>query len=213
MTSKNASAVVSAFTEDQVERLSGVTKRQLRYWDKTGFFVPSLGFEDRSQPYSRLYSFRDLVSLKVLSTLRNEGKVPLPRLREVKERLLHLGDEVWSKTSLYVLNKQVVWLNPETGEREEPVSGQRILEIPLEVASRSMEEAVRDLGRRDASLIGKFERRRNVAHNRTVFSGTRIPVDSVKAFAAAGYSVSQILEEYPALTHEDVRAALNHEAA
>jgi DNA-binding transcriptional MerR regulator len=84
MSDRDASVVVSAFTEDQVERLTGVTKRQLRYWDRTGFFAPSLAFEDRSQPFSRLYSFRDVVSLKVLNALRNDGHVPLPQLREVR---------------------------------------------------------------------------------------------------------------------------------
>jgi uncharacterized protein (DUF433 family) len=205
--------MVSAFTEGQVERLTGVTKRQLRYWDRTGFFVPSLAFEDRSQPFSRLYSFRDLVSLKVLNALRNDGNVPLPRLREVKERLAHLGDELWSKTTLFVLNKRVIFVNPETGEREDVLSKQGVLQIPLQVVTGNMEEAVRSLGHRDASAIGKFERQRNVAYNRLVVSGTRIPVDSIKAFADAGYSVEEIIKEYPALTRDDVLAAIDHEAA
>jgi hypothetical protein len=62
--SKNSS-VISAFNEEQVQRLTGVTMAQLRYWDRTNFFAPSLTDENRGRPYSRIYSFRDLVCLRV----------------------------------------------------------------------------------------------------------------------------------------------------
>src|SRR5262245_20194400 len=90
---KQASArpeIVSVFTEDEVARLTGITTHQLRYWDRHDFFSPSLAYEDRSRPYSRLYSFRDVVSLKVLNQLRNEEGVSLPHLRDVKKRLAKL---------------------------------------------------------------------------------------------------------------------------
>lgn len=32
-----------AFTADQVSRLTGLSERRLRYWDKTGFFNPEYG--------------------------------------------------------------------------------------------------------------------------------------------------------------------------
>lgn len=208
-----ANGVISAFTVDEAERLTGVSKRQLGYWDKTGFFEPSLAYEHRRRAYSRLYSFRDVVSLKVVNALRNDSKVPLPHLREVKERLLHLGDELWSKTTLYVLNRRVVFVNPGTDKFEEIVSGQGVLQIPLKVVSGDMRDRVRRLRERDPATIGKFERRRNVAHNQEVIAGTRIPVRSVKAFAAAGYTVDQIRAEYPTLTDDDIRAAIAREAA
>jgi uncharacterized protein (DUF433 family) len=213
MAKNDSTSVTSAFTEDHVERLTGISKRQLRYWDAQGFFVPSMAYGDRSRPYSRLYSFRDVVSLKVLNELRNESKVPLPHLKEVKEKLAHLGDDMWSKTTLYVLKKRVVFDNPETQAKEEVVSGQGVLQIPLKVVTGDMREQVKALSRRDEAVIGKFDQRRGVAHNQLVFAGTRIPVRSVKAFADAGYSVSQIKREYPTLTEEDIRAAIDYDAA
>jgi MerR-like DNA binding protein len=90
MAKPESNVVVSAFTEDQVERLTGISQRQLRYWDRTGFFVPSLAYEDRRSPYSRLYSFRDIVSLKIVSALRNEANVPLlfhrPQYTDARKR-------------------------------------------------------------------------------------------------------------------------------
>ena len=205
--------VVAAFTEDQAERLSGVGKRQLQHWDRTGFFVPSLACVDRRAAYSRLYSFRDLVCLKVIDALRNKGKASLPHLREVKAKLSHLGDDMWARTTLYVLNKRVIFRDPESNVRAEVVSGQAVLEIPLRVVTGDMEEAVKVLRRRDSDTVGKIERQRNIAHNRPVVAGTRIPVRSVKAFWAAGYDAAQIQQEYPSLTAEDIRAAVAYDLA
>jgi uncharacterized protein (DUF433 family) len=214
MARRDSNVVISAFTEDQVERLTGISQRQLRYWDRTKFFVPSMAYEDRRSAYSRLYSFRDIVSLKIVSALRNEANVSLPHLREVKEKLAHLGDDLWAKTTLYVLNRRVIFASPTiNGVNEEIVSGQAILSIPLKIVSGNMEDAVKSLHKRDDNSIGKVERRKSVAQNQMVIAGTRIPVRSIKAFAEAGYTIDQIIAEYPTLTPDDIRAAIAFEAA
>ena len=196
--------VVAAFTEDHVSALTGITKRQLQYWDRDGFFTPSLAYEDRSFPYARLYSFRDVVCLKVLNELRNNSKCSLPHLKDVKERLLHLGPDMWAKTTLYVLNKRVVLKNPKTKGLEEVVSGQGVLQIPLQVVADDMKAKVEALRIRKPASVGQFEQRRNRMHNQLVIAGTRIPVRSVKAFHEAGYSIDRIKKEYPTLTDEDM---------
>lgn len=206
----SSKSLIAAFTEDQVERLTGVSKQQLRYWDRTAFFVPSLAYAERRASHSRLYTFRDVVSLKVLNALRNDASVPLPHLRKVKEKLAHLGDDAWAKTTLYVLNKRVIFDSPDGKSREEVVSGQVILRIPLKVVSGNMEQAVKVMSERDSATVGKIERKRNVVRNEPVVAGTRIPVRSIKAFAEAGYSIAQIRKEYPTLTTQDIRAAIAH---
>jgi uncharacterized protein (DUF433 family) len=209
----NVRNIIETFSEESASRLTGISKRQLRYWDSDGFFSPSLAYADRSQPYSRLYSFHDVVALKVLSALRNDAKISLRHLREVKDRLLELGEALWGETTLYVHKKRVVFVNPQTAALEEVVSGQGILQIPLKVASENMREQIKRINQRAADDMGKFMRNRNVAHNRLVFSGTRIPVANVKAFAEQGYSVAQIKLEYPVLTDEDIRAAIDYNLA
>lgn len=42
--------------------------------------------------------------------------------------------------------------------------------------------------------------------------GTRVPVYVILDFLAAGNTVEEILEEYPQLTREDVRAAIEYAA-
>jgi DNA-binding transcriptional MerR regulator len=95
------SNIVQAFSEEHVERLTGLTVHQLRHWDRTGFFVPSFAAEDRREVLSRVYSFKDLVALRVLAVLRNQFGVSLQHLRQVSHKLSHLADDKWTQTTLY----------------------------------------------------------------------------------------------------------------
>ena len=209
----DARKIIETFSEEMASRLTGVSVRQLRHWDRDGLFSPSMGYADRSAPYSRLYSFKDIVSLKILNTLRNDAHVSLQHLREVKEKLLGLGDALWTETTLYVHNKRVAFVNPETDVLEEIVSGQGLLQIPLRVASSNMRDQIARLKERDPSNIGKIERKRKIASNQWVVAGTRIPVESIKAFAAEGYSIERIKLEYPTLTEADIKAAIDYAVA
>lgn len=201
--------VIAAFSESDASRLTGISVRQLRSWDRTDFFKPSLSGEGRRHAYARVYTFRDLVCLQVLNALRNEAKVPLPHLRETKKKLAHLGDDMWAKTTLYVLDKRVVFYNPDTERNEEIVSGQGVLQIPLTVVRANMAGKVTAFWSRQPEDVGRVERRRNIAGNRKVIAGTRIPVAAIQSFFEAGYTVEQICEQYPGLVREDVEAALS----
>jgi len=80
-------SVISAFSADQVVRLTGLTMRQLAYWDDLGFFQPQYAAEDRRSPYSRIYSFKDVVGLRTLSVLKNTYRCSLPHLQQVARKL------------------------------------------------------------------------------------------------------------------------------
>ena len=47
-------------------------------------------------------------------------------------------------------------------------------------------------------------------NGRPVVKGTRVTVQTVLEFLAAGDSIEGVLEEYPSLTHEDVQACLDY---
>jgi uncharacterized protein (DUF433 family) len=210
MAAKIEDSIIAAFTEIQVERLTGVSLRQLRYWASRSFYAPSLHVSDPDLPALRLYSFRDLVCLKVINALRNDAKIPLLELKRTKDRLAHLGDDLWAKTTLYVLGKRVVFDNPETGEKEEASTGQGVLQIPLQIVTGQMEDAVRSMRARKADNVGRIEKKRGIAQNQPVIAGTRIPVRSIHAFHNAGYTVDEINRQYPTLTREDISAALSY---
>lgn len=203
--------IISAFTEEQVERLTGISKRQLRYWDKTDFFTPAFVSENRRVAYSRIYSFTDVASLRVLNALRNQYRVPLQHLRAVAKELPQMSTDKWTKTELFVLNRRVVFAEPGTNKYREIVSRQYVIGIALNVVLSDTERDVEDLNRRDESMIGKVTRSRNICHNSWVIAGTRIPVVAIKRFAEEGYTITQIREEYPTLTEADIRSAIQHE--
>ena len=50
----------------------------------------------------------------------------------------------------------------------------------------------------------------DICSGRPVVRGTRITVQTVLEFLAAGDSVEEVLEEYPTLTREDVHACLHY---
>jgi uncharacterized protein (DUF433 family) len=198
--------VVAAFTTDQASRLTGVSRRQLGMWDRSGFFSPSFAHAGVGA-FVRLYSFRDLLSLKVLNQLRNDTRVNMDHLKDVKRDLAHLGEDMWVKSTLYLIGKRVV-IQRDDDTRHEAGSGQEVLQIPLKVVVGGMRERIREFNKRDDEEIGRIERKRGVVHNQAVISGTRIPVSNIKEFVAAGYTVPQILKEYPTLSRKDVEAAI-----
>ena len=211
MDEPNSNVIISAFTEKQVERLTGVTVHQLRRWDRTGFYHPQFADENRRNPYSRIYSFRDIVSLQILNALKNDLGMSLQHLRKVKDKLDHLGDDKWSKTRLYVVKKEVVFYDDAMSEKRHVLTGQIVIDpIIIEVVKSRMADAVRNLRYRDETKIGTIEKHRRVAQNSWVIGGTRIPVRAIKEFSQAGYSIDQILKEYPTITREDIAAALAH---
>jgi len=61
-------------------KLTGLTQRQIDYWDRIHFIKPSVK-EASGYGSVRLYSFTDLVQLKVAKTLMNKG-LGLQRIRK-----------------------------------------------------------------------------------------------------------------------------------
>ncbi len=206
------SNVVAAFSEEQVERITSLTKGRLRYWARTGFFKPSYTEENPRLPYSRFYSFKDIVALRTLEMLRVQNNVPLQHLRKCAEKLSHLEEELWTKTTLFVVNRKVVFVNPETGTPQEVVSGQYLLGIPLAKVMEDTTKDIANLSKRPNDRVGQITRTRSVCHNAWVLAGTRIPVGAIQRLHEDGYSTEKIIAEYPDLTKDDIKAALRHKA-
>lgn len=62
----------AGFRGPQVCNLIGITYRQLDYWARTGLLRPSLA-DARGSGSKRLYSYRDLLELKVIKELLDAG--------------------------------------------------------------------------------------------------------------------------------------------
>lgn len=198
-------SVIAAFSLPQASKLTGVPEGRLVDWDNEKFFAPSLAYEDRRSPYSRLYSFEDLVGLRTLNILRD--RVSMQHLKKAAMRLKEHSGRPWSELTLYTLNREVHFRNPRDGKIEGAVSGQYGATIPLESVAKELREEANKLRERDADLVGTIDRQKFVMGNAWVFGGTRIPVAAVISYLDAGYSDEDIIEEYPDLELKDIKAA------
>jgi DNA-binding transcriptional MerR regulator len=204
-------AATSYFTEDDVVRLTGLSRRQLGYWDRTGFFTP----ENRrtgGATQVRLYSFRDVAGLKTIARLRQA--LPLQELRKVGKWLRDRHDEPWARLRFYIWGRSVYFNDPMTSRltAARPLGQTARPElIKLDEIVADLAGKVEELRRRPASALGAIEKHRTLLHNEDVISGTRIPTAAIFEFSRAGCSAEQIIDEYPRLTRRDVEAAIEHE--
>jgi DNA-binding transcriptional MerR regulator len=122
---------------------AGITYRQLDYWARTGLVVP--GVRDASgSGTQRLYSFRDIVVLKVVKRLLDAG-VSLRNIRRAIETLRQWGEDELSKTTL-ISDGTTVY---ECRSAEEVVDllqgGQGVFAIALGGAFREIQGSLSDL--------------------------------------------------------------------
>lgn len=79
-------------------KAAGITYRQLDYWDRTGLVSPSIQNASGSGS-QRLYSFRDILVLKVVKRLLDTG-VSLQQIRKAISQLKERGVEELSNITL-----------------------------------------------------------------------------------------------------------------
>jgi DNA-binding transcriptional MerR regulator len=92
------SAEGAGYREPTVCAAAGITLRQLDYWTKTGLIEPSVPGGDGSDS-RRLYSFRDVVVLKVVKRLLHTG-ISLQQIRAAVDHLRERGPEDLAQVTL-----------------------------------------------------------------------------------------------------------------
>jgi DNA-binding transcriptional MerR regulator len=102
------------FSAEQVCKLAAITERQLRHWARD-FYRPEHLLEDGG-PFSHIYSFRDVVSLRTIGALRNKHRIPLPALRAAGAWLSERHDWPWSSLRFRVSGQGLYYLDPDSGQ-------------------------------------------------------------------------------------------------
>lgn len=110
------------FTTSQVKTLTGLTTRQINYFDQTGLLHPSLQ-QAHGKGTVRYYSFRDLIALKTIAVLRQNGGISLQTIRRAVEQIQHIEGRLLSEVVFTVMGDDVV----EVVEKGDPVSLARSL--------------------------------------------------------------------------------------
>lgn len=201
-------SIIGAFSEEQVSRLTGLSRGQLRGWNRKGFIRPEFRVGDNPRkPFSFIYSFKDLLKLRVLNQLRNVHGVPMTELERVERELAHMGDEKWTSQKLWVGNKKVVFEEPESRRKREVASRQFVAEIALEVVTSDARKDIEKMNRRNGGEVGHIVRKKHIHSSEPVFAGTRIPVSAVIGYLEAGYEAGDVLDSFPSLESGDVDAA------
>ena len=121
------------FSAEDVQRILGLTAKQLEYWDRLSL-VPA-----RKEHGNRFYDFRDLIGLRTVKQLVEEG-VPASRLRRalaaLREKLSHVQAPL-SELRVFSDGKDI--LVERGGACLEPLSGQ----FALNFETRELNEKVR----------------------------------------------------------------------
>src|SRR5487761_1728714 len=130
----------------QVCSIVGITYRQLDYWARTGLLHPSIT-EARGSGSQRVYSYTDLVQLKVIKRLLDSG-VSLHAARKAIDCLRSTGEDLTTANLVIDDTRSVL-----TRSGEEIIDllkgGQTVLNIvPLGGVVSELEAAITEFGTR-----------------------------------------------------------------
>ncbi len=193
-----------AFSIQEAARLGHVSEWQLRDWSN-----------DLYRPHwkSGLFTFRDLLALRTLSSLRE--KVSRHELRRAGAAMRKHYAEPWSRLRVGVGPKnRIYFADPKTGAwLSADGIEQRITPEALDHIAEQLERDVRHARQRDPRTYGKITRTRGVCGSRPRVDGTRITVDALRPFIDGSAPDRVILQEFPTLCAADIMAVRNFLAA
>ncbi|HEY6129358.1 MAG TPA: tetratricopeptide repeat protein [Candidatus Acidoferrum sp.] len=128
------------FSPDEVQRILGLTGKQLDYWDRLRLVSP------RRDKGIRSYDFRDLIGLRTVKQLAEKG-VPANRLQRALAALREKLSQVHTPLAeLRVLSDGKNVVVESGGARLKPLSGQFVLNFEI----RELDERVRVMSGRSA---------------------------------------------------------------
>ena len=135
--------MVDGFTVPQAVRLTGCTAHQLRYWDQVGLVRPSVQRTEGRQGKARLYSFRDLIALKVIRSLL-DGGMSLQQVRRAYAFLRQAGlDRHLSEVKLVTDGRSIFEVCRNDGEILDALKkGQMAFCVAIDSIARSIDDGV-----------------------------------------------------------------------
>lgn len=199
-----ADLALLALTRDRAAALTGLSRRQLDYWDQTGLIRPTVAERVTPGRVVRLYEYQELMSLLVVSELRRRGVA----LQVIRRIVAHLRERGYSQplTQLrYATDDSTVYFQHDDGSWESNLRADQVVLTEV-VDLAPLAARLQAAGDRDPSTYGQFDRRRGALGSKPVIAGTRIPVETVRRYLDHGASVRDVLDAYPSLVPEDVEA-------
>ena len=120
----------SGYRGPQVCKIVGITYRQLDYWARTGLVRPSV-MDANGSGTQRLYSYRDLVELKVIKQMLDAG-ISLQSARKAVESL-RAFDEGLASVRIVIQGPNVVLAQSDEQVMDLLRGGQGVLSVVLDI--------------------------------------------------------------------------------
>lgn len=137
---------------------AGITYRQLDYWDRTGLAVPSIQGATGSGS-QRLYSFRDILVLKLVKRLLDTG-VSLQQIRIAVEQLAAAGISDLTNTTLMSDGVRVYLCTSQDEVIDLLGQGQGVFGIAIGRVLREVEATLVDFAAEEAQVHDELAARR-----------------------------------------------------
>jgi len=142
------------FTSNEVVALTGITPRQLQWWDERGIVVPA------REGHRRLYSMGDLAEVAVICELRRRG-FPLQQVRKVmhlvqREFGKRLAEAVSGASEYHLLTDgRTIYLETSARQIVDILKNARqpMLSVCLSDAVRQIQAEVRGAKKRSGSVL------------------------------------------------------------
>lgn len=132
------------FTAQQASKLTSCTHHQLRYWDRVGLLSPTIQGTGGRPGIRRLYSFRDLVALRVVKSLLDNG-MSLQRVRRAWDYLRRNAamDQHLAEVKLVTDGSTIFRVAHDDGELLDALrEGQLSFFVAIDEIARAVEEDV-----------------------------------------------------------------------
>jgi uncharacterized protein (DUF433 family) len=197
--------VLIGVTTERAAKIVGVSVSRIAAWERIGLIVPE-ATQRIAGRLLRVFSLGNLVELSVAKALETEG-VAIRTIRRVVEAHRNYASERPLRELRWAVSEKQVYIGFDDGSwvgGRYPMQGILletidVTQIRVTVARRAIERAGED--------VGRVERRARTLGRKTVFAGTRIPVETVVSYMRDGAPDSEILEAYPHLTGDDLAVA------
>lgn len=132
----------NAFTSKQACYLSGCTPHQLRYWDKVKLVSPSIQSSNGKPGVPKFYSFRDIVSLRVVKTLLDNG-MSIQRVRRAWRYLTRNGDLTKHLSEVKLLSENnTIYIEEDDNVFDALKSGQLVFFNTIDSIAKDVEDDI-----------------------------------------------------------------------
>jgi DNA-binding transcriptional MerR regulator len=155
---------MEAFDSKTVSRIVGVSLRQIQYWDERGFIRPSVKTAG-GRGTKRLYSFSDLIQLKVVKDLGDHGLSPGKIRRCLRHLKNSFPEHKQTLDSLRYLTdgEKLFILTSDRQKIFEAMDRQFVLSLGIGNLVHELDDEVRRLSRGATARTRRIEGKRSAA--------------------------------------------------